>query len=790
MSNRNFGNFLKRYGLGNARQDANIYKLVADMGLDRRTFLQQAGLALFTWGAAEVGLDSLSKNNSRLATLVKNYQQTLAQPTNRKLALLIGINRYPHQEHLDGCLTDLELQQELLIHRFGFNPSDILTLSDRQATRVNIETAFVEHLGQAQADDVVVFHFSGYGGQIKMPLSSKIATAEVKSAVEYRLIDSLVPADGIVQTKNLAVSNSILQDTLLVLAQSLSTTKCTFVLDTSFNLSPRAKHSNFKIRSAAAIADSPSSSELAFLEQLRSELAGKGLKPSKRLLSLPGIVLSASSKNQVAVERQWDDFSAGLFTHALTQHLWQITPSTKIQVALAQTAASVEQVMGRQQQPTLNSPEKSAIAYYLAMADVPHATGVITKVGKSNNNIEVKLLGLPANILNVYGVDSGLNSIASGLQLQIKSRDGLSAKVQILANDSNNSSLQVGDFVRESWRILKRDLGLTLGLDDELQRIERVDATSALANIKAVDSAVVIREQNADCLLGKVYSQPSQAEEIENKSFSYGLYTAGGILIAKTTGANDEAVKVAIERLQPHLNNVLAAKWLELTNNEFSSELKVDVTLTSGEDSPTLVAQKATFASENKTLAKKTIFERKNTTPGITNNVPILTKNSKIQISLNNSDRQDLYVLLLGVDANSNIFAFYTPAKSQPTEAEPQLQDIAIAPGSSLTIPQAESSWKWKVSDTFGINTLYAVFSVKPFTKTLKALAALQQNLKLNQKQVLNLVDPMAAIKCLMQDLHTASSVSTELVSHSDSVYALDVNSWATLSFVYEVTSA
>ena len=759
------------------------------MGLDRRTFLQQAGLALFTWGATEAGFDLLGKSNNRLATLVKNYQQTLAQPTNRKLALLVGVNRYPHQEHLDGCLTDIELQRELLIHRFGFNPQDILTLSDRASTRENIETAFVEHLvQQAQADDVVVFHFSGYGGQIKMPLTSEAIAAENLDTVEYKLVNSLVPVDGASKTTD--VSNSILQETLLLLAQSLLTTKCTFVLDTSFNLSPRAKHSNFKVRSLKTIADCPSKSELAFVEQLRSNLADKGLKPSKRLLSLPGVVLSASGKNQIAVERQWDDFSAGLFTHALTQHLWQITPSSKIQIALAQTAASVEQVMGKQQQPTLNSPEKSAIAYYLASTDVPQATGVITKTSK--NNLEVKLLGLPANILNVYGIHSCFSSVESTRtnstpELQIKSRDGLLAKAQLIDN-SNVDGLQIGDFVRESLRVLERGLGLTLGLDGELQRIERVDATSALANIKAVDSTVVIREQNADCLLGKVHPHNSETENAEDRPFSYGLYTAGGILISKTSGAEDEAVKVAIDRLQPQFNNLLAAKWLELTNNEFSSRLKVDASLNTGEDSQTLVAQKATFNDRTK-LPKKLTFPSKNSPSSPNTSVPVLTENSNLQLSLNNADDRELYVLLLGIDADSNIFAFYTPAKSQPEQIEPQLQNTAIAPQNSLMIPQKESSWKWKVSDSFGINTFYAILAVKPFTKTLKALAT-QQNLKLNQEQVVNVVNPIAVIKSLMEDLHAASSVSGDLVANLDSVYALDVNSWATLNFVYEVSSA
>jgi hypothetical protein len=40
-----------------------------------------------------------------------------------------------------------------------------------------------------------------------------------------------------------------------------------------------------------------------------------------------------------------------------------------------------------------------------------------------------------------------------------------------------------------------------------------------------------------------------------------------------------------------------------------------------------------------------------------------------------------------------------------------------------------------------------------------------------------------------MQDLHNTSSVAKELLPNEE-VYALDVNSWATLKFVYEVTNS
>ena len=761
------------------------------MGLNRRTFLQQAGLAFFTWGTAEIGLDALGRGNNRLADRIQNYQQILAQSTNRKLALLVGINRYPHQEHLDGCLTDIELQRELLIYRFGFKPQDIVVLSDRQATRENIETAFVEHLSkQATADDVVVFHFSGYGSQVKMPLTSEIPTARDLDSIEYKLVNSLVPVDGMLSSKKADLANSILQDTLLVLAQSLSTTKCTFVLDTSFSISPRVKHSNFKIRSAANVAQNPNSQELLFLEQLKANLASKGLKASKRLLSLPGIVFSASGKNQIAVERQWDDFSAGLFTHALTQHLWQINPSSRVQVALAQTAASVEQVMGRQQQPILNSPDKSEIAYYLANSKIERAAGVISKASKGT--FEVKLLGLPANIVNSYGIDSCLSLLSTDSsdvpKLQIRSKDGLTAKAQFIVNNTDNSP-QEGDFLEEYIRVIKRDLGLTLGLDAELQRIERVDATSAISNIKVIDSTVVLGEQNADCLLGRVHHDNLEIKDNENQSYSYGLYTAGGILIGKTSGADDEAVKIAIDRLNPYFNNLLAAKWLELTNNEFSSKLVVNVSLASEQENKISVLNKTTFVSAKPASGKKLAFPSKNNMPNTFDSVPVLVKGSDIQLSLNNEGDRQLYVILFGIDADCNIFALYTPAKSQPDEAEAQLTSIAIAPQSELIIPQAESSWKWKVPDSAGINTLYAVFAVRPFDKTLKSLAA-QQNFKLDQQQVLNVTNPIAVIKSLMKDLHDASEVSENLIANNSDVYALDVNSWATLNFVYEVSSA
>jgi Caspase domain len=781
------------------------------MRLDRRTFLQQAGLALFTLGATESGISTLDKND-RLAPLVKGYLQTLAEPTSRKLALLVGINRYPQNAHLHGCLTDIELQRELLINRFGFNSNDIITLSDRQATRENIETAFVEHLSeQVKADDVVVFHFSGYGGQIKMPLvidgttSKSLSNLDNSQLDTFELVNSLIPVDGLLPTKKNPATNSLLQDTLLLLAQSLPTNKCTVILDTSFHGTPQLRHGNLKIRSTAEIAEHPNPQELIFLEQLKATLGKKGLKPGKRLLSIPGVVLSAAGKNQVAAERRWNGFSAGLFTYALTQYLWQITPSSKIQIALQRAAETVEQVMGKQQQPAINSTEKPSIAYYLAASDSARAQGVVSTIaGKNSGTVGIKLVGLPATILDCYGVGSCLSllsfePLADSPQLQIKSREGLIAKVAILNQETEIAdNLQIGRLVREVIRVFDRDLSLTLALDADLERIERVDATSALANIDAVSSAVISGEQNADCILGKVENDPvaepemdipqtSQEQNSERASFRYGLFTAGGILISKTTGVDNEAVKIAIARLTPQFNNLLAAKWLELTNNEFSSALKVGATLKLVDQNDISDLRRTTLSSDviEQPTKKLSFFTDSNT---LNTSIPILIKGSQIRLSLANFSDRPLYAIVLGIDSDSNIFALYTPKKSGNAKLETQLTDIAIAPGTELVIPESEKFWQWKVSNLSGISALYTIFSVKPFDNTLATLAA-QPNLKLDQEQVLNVPNPIAVIEAIMQDLHLASSVPTDIVQGTN-VYALNVNNWATLNFIYDIANS
>jgi len=86
---------------------------------------------------------------------------------NEKYALLVGIDDYPgFGSDLRGPVRDAGIMHEVLTQRFGFDPANVVTLTDSEATRENIANGIVQHLGQAGPDGVAVFFYSGHGTQI------------------------------------------------------------------------------------------------------------------------------------------------------------------------------------------------------------------------------------------------------------------------------------------------------------------------------------------------------------------------------------------------------------------------------------------------------------------------------------------------------------------------------------------------------------------------------------------------------------------------------------------------
>ncbi|NJL35988.1 MAG: DUF4384 domain-containing protein [Leptolyngbyaceae cyanobacterium RM2_2_4] len=790
------------------------------MGLKRRAFLQQAGLTLLTLGISEAGL-SLGLNR---------YQQALAQPTSRKLALLVGINQYPeqvsdrstHGTALNGCITDVQLQRELLIHRFGFQPSDVLTLTDQQATREAIEAAFLTHLTeQARPGDVVLFHFSGFGSQVKLGENGE-------------LIQSLVPVDGVLPTEENPFINDLPEETLGLLLRSLSTEQVTAVLDTSYADPNRAIQGNLRIRSRPTTPTGwLAASELEFQEQLRDrvKISQEQSQAQWRTGQLPGIVLMAAGLDQVAAEGQWNGFSAGLFTYALTQHLWNAMPASTLQMNLSLATGAVEQLVGKEQQPQIlgqKSQNPSLLPYHLKLDAATAADGVITAVEEDAKTVRLWLAGVPAAVVENYGQNSlfSLTQLATpadeGVQLleavlpdaeattlpankrllQMRTREGLSVRAKIYAA-SSAVPLQVGQLVQESVRVLPRNVGLTVALDSSLERIERVDATSAFATIPRV-TAIAPGEQSADYVFGKTQlgtptlaaslisastvegGEPSQPinGDLPSPKSSYGLFHLGRSALLNTLSKEEEAVKTAVNRITPQLHTLLATKLLRLTSNAESSRLGVRATLEMTAPQERIVMQRETsrapWDAPASRLAGLFVGDGR---------LPTLPIESRLQYRLCNYSDRPVYFILLGLDSSGSAIALFpTPApESNSFDFKAAPADSLLSPGEILLVPQSTPS-DWTLQGPPGVVENYVIFSRAPLTQTYSALEISMRS-KADARRVSTLANPLEVAQAALQDLNQASLLANSRTDSATDTYALDVNNWATLSFVYQINS-
>ncbi|MEH1851270.1 MAG: caspase family protein [Nostoc sp.] len=720
--------------------------------MERRTFLQRICSILAVLGVTEAEWLSLGNR----------YYQALAQPSPRKLALLIGINQYQKIPALSGCLTDVELQRELLIHRFGFQGSDILTLTEEEASREFIEAAFLDHLGkQAKPDDVVVFHFSGYGSCVKLETSP-----DTKQ-------NALVSANFIQNSQDEKIVNYILEETLLLLLRSLPTERVTAVLDTSYYAPSTVL--GLKSRALQELVDVKlAPEELDFLQQLKTQ----------KLPSTPIVLAATSEPKQSAREGIFAGFSAGLFTYALTQYLWEFTPANTIQVSLSHVENSLSK-LGSKQQPgdlenlspkrreVLNSPPSlvGKGAGGLGLPDsIIGAEGAVTAIEEDGKTVQLWLAGLPPQVLLYYGVNSRF-TLATTEQLILRSRTGLTAKAQISQIEGTNS-LQIGQLVQEAVRVLPRNINLTIALDTGLERIERVDATSAFAAFPHI-STVVVGEKPADYVFGKLQEIPSR----------YGLFSLGGELIPNTTGEVGEAVKLAAQRLAPKLSTLLAAKLWRLTENQGSSRLALKATLEIISNiSPRVVMQRETVrAFKTETLIQKSVQTR--LTVSLT--TPIVPIGSRIQYRVENQSDRPVYLIVLGLNNNHTAIALYsweTPQEPNTEDIKPLLKEVVIAPSETLTLPQTNGASEWVISGPAFFSEQQLIFSTTPFSATLTALNAAKYS-SAEQRPIAPLLNPLDIAQALLQDLH----LKTEINGTATDSYILDVNNWASFSFSFQV---
>ena len=681
--------------------------------------IQQTGWGLLTLAISQGTL------NRHLAAL--------AAPNPRKLALLVGIDQYgANIPPLPGCLTDVELQKDLLRYRFGFQDADIVTLTGQQASREAIEAAFLEHLiAQAKAGDVVIFHFSGYG--------SLGAGKEV-----------FIAADG--------AENALLKENILLMARCLATDKFSLVFDSSHLPQPQPYLGNLRVRSYPESLTDLNPAELTFAADIKTRFNLKN-KPSN------GVILAAAKPEQIALELSGNSPNAGLFTYDLTQYLWQACPSPTIAIAFPHLRNLVASHSSDQQQPailTSNQKNNSAPTYHTTSETSRGGAAIVTNL-IDERTLEVNLVGLPLEILENYGINSCLSFIeATGeeISLQILSRQGLKAKAQLL---SPAASLEIGQILQEKLRVFPSQIGLIVGLDSNLTRIERVDATSTFAGLPDVAAVVNIGEQTVDCLLSRVGS-----EETGN----YQLLSPNGSLIIGSLGAANEAIKSGIKRLQSQLETLLACKLWHLLINQESSGLAVIVTLESLDQ---------TYISTVQT--QKILGSRGNNTA---KNDLILPVGTEIRYQIENQEEQPLYAMILVLNSDRQPLLYCSrPENPDNFSNSSPLAPFVVAAKTKATIPNSGQG-HWKISQPKGIRENILILSRHPFPNTLTLLNA-TQSLKGEASQLLTLTNPLEIARAFWSDLKLDLGLKMDSSGSVIDEYAFDLGTWSGFRFIYQV---
>ncbi|MGB7417017.1 MAG: caspase family protein [Thermosynechococcaceae cyanobacterium] len=728
------------------------------MSLTRRAFLQQTSLILAGLGLTEVGWTC-------------QYQQALADPTSRKLALLVGINQYTSNaklQNLKGCLTDLDLHRELLVHRFGFKATDIVELRNKDATVANIETAFREHLvQQARPSDVVVFHFSGYGRQVQVNPSLMDRVDVLPDAP----LNALVAFDAINADEQ---ANVLLFRDLSLLLKSLPTDQIVSVLDAGLTHPNTDELGHLRVRSLPAVELTTSAlRDLSLQEDLMAQLSpGEQLKQRvQRSQQLPGITLAAGSNPQTAVEVQWHNYAAGLFTAALTHELWQTMPAKTLTFTMHSTVTDVAQPMGDTQVPQIKTPRGKVSPLY-ASPEGPTADGVVIAGNTA------WLGGVSPHLLEQYQPQTYFRVLPSpgsdaiGPQfLALTAKSGFTATVEA---EKEKGPLLNGQILQEAVRVIPTSIDFNIALGKALDRVERVDATSAFSDLEHMEP-VTTSDQPADYLFTKtatlstpVEGEPERTEKIVS---SYGLCLLGGAILSGSSGIPGEAIKTAVRRLHPLLKTMLAVKLLELTVNAAASRVGAIATLatvTDPERPESLVSQYTCRAPWSK--------------PGLVNSAPdqpvvSLAEGTHIQYQIGNYSDADLYWLLLGVNGTQAVACY-------PEAARPKIIADRITPGTTLTVPPMDN--KWKLHGPKGFCSTYVILSRQPLTQTI---AKLQDQVgQSSPGEVKTLSELLEITHLLLEELNGMGTEARQIAEiEDDAGWALDMDQFATFRFFHQV---
>lgn len=143
-----------------------------------------------------------------------------------RYAVMVGIDDYQGiANNLNGPVADARLMGRILVERYGFEPANVIYITDREATREHVAEAFLRHLGQAGPEGVAVFYYSGHGMQMEENLALTGNLDPEPDNVDEALV--VWGADG--------RGGVVLDDELGFLASRLRTDRVLVIMDACFS---------------------------------------------------------------------------------------------------------------------------------------------------------------------------------------------------------------------------------------------------------------------------------------------------------------------------------------------------------------------------------------------------------------------------------------------------------------------------------------------------------------------------------------------------------------------------
>lgn len=719
-------------------------------GFSRRHFLQAGGATLAALGWSQ--LDVMRQGD--------RYGRAWAQSTPRKLALLVGINEYPRDSlfaPLNGCVSDVELQYYLLVHRFGFNPRDIVRLTDQQATREGILTAFEEHLiKQAKPGDVVVFHFSGHGSRVLDP----------DQDFEDGLNSTLVPIDSPLPAgfpREGGAVNDITGHTMFLLGSAIPTENYTVVLDSCH--SGGAKRGNLTIRARPGGGNlTMSDTELAYQEQWlsRLDLSPAAFIQRRREGIAKGAAIASTRREQYAADAPFNDFYAGAFTFVLTQYLWQQTGVSPLTGAIANVARTTTELSFSNQEPQFETKPGSNFEgeplYFTPKVANP-AEAVVTNI--AGGEVEMWLGGVDPNSLEAFDAGAVLSGVDARGQdrglVELTTRSGLIGRGRLLDADT----LPSGSLLQEQMRGIPTQVTLRIGLDPSLGA-DAASARTGLATIPSVE-ALNLGGEEVHYILGRMtaaYRQELAGQSNLPAEGSLGLFSQGLDLVPDSYGHPGESITAALERLRPKLRSLLAARTVKLTLNPGSSRLNLNVTMSD--------------ENGNQTFGQAVTLRGSQTPPPARSGVLQVPVGTGLRFAIENLENRDLYLSVLVVDA-AGIMAVIFPNNWTASVAA-----TLLPAGETLMLPDS-GSFRLVTQPPLGTTEVLVVASTSPLDNALRGLQAIADDAGLTRGPV-GIADPNDVIGSLLEDISDSTRGAGNTTTRSVSVSQL-----AALSLTFDV---